>query len=69
MNWRRNSNAKGAPIQRIRHRETFLDQSARQAVVVGIETHIETIGRTRAVEVHTIDVDRFDPPGPRHPGR
>jgi hypothetical protein len=62
VNWRRNSNAKGAAIQRIRHRETFLGQCARQADIVGIETHIETVGRTRAVEVHAIDIDRFDRP-------
>jgi hypothetical protein len=63
VNWRRNNNAKGAAIQRIRHRETFLGQCARQADIVGIETHIETVGRTGAVEVHAIDVDGFDRPG------
>ena len=62
VNWRRNSNAKGAAIQRIRHRNTFLSQRTRQADIVGIETHIETLGRTGAVEVHAIDVDGFDGP-------
>jgi hypothetical protein len=62
VNWRRNSNAKGAAIQRIRHRNTLLGQCARQADIVGIETHIETAGRTGAVEVHTINVDGFDRP-------
>ena len=63
VNWRRNSNAKGAAIQRIRHRETFLGQCARQTGIVGIKTNIETVGRTSAVEVHAIDVDGFDGPG------
>jgi hypothetical protein len=62
VNWRRNSNAKGAAIQRVGHRGTFFDQRARQAEFVGIETHIETFGRTGAVEVHAIDIDRFDRP-------
>jgi len=62
VNWRRNSNAKRAASHRIRHRETFLGQCARQADTVGIETHIETFGRTRPVEVHAINVDGFDRP-------
>jgi hypothetical protein len=62
VNWRRDGNAKSAAIQRIRHRETFLGQCARQANIVGIETHIETAGRTGAVEVHAIDIDGFDRP-------
>ena len=40
----------------------MFDQCARQADVVGIETHIKTVSRTGAVEVHTIDVDGFDRP-------
>jgi len=62
VNWRRDGNAKSAAIQRIRHRETFLGQCARQANIVGIETHIETAGRTGAVEVHAIDVNGIDRP-------
>jgi hypothetical protein len=59
---RRYGNSKRAAIQRIRHRKTLLDQFARQAVVIGIETHIETLGRTGAVEVSTINVYRFNRP-------
>jgi hypothetical protein len=60
--WWPYANTKGAPIERIRHRNTLFDQSARQAVVVGVETHIETLGRTSAVEVRTVDVYRFNRP-------
>jgi hypothetical protein len=61
--WRPYGNAKGAAIRRICHRKALFDQRTRQAVCVGVKTHIETLGRTSAVKVHTVDVYRFNRPG------